>query len=358
MSIRPYSSVAAVRIRATRNMALAKQACSLLFLFFLLRSGNVAAAADMEITPFTTFNQSPLVQIYGIPHDTGADIVPPRTFRVSLNQDLSSNYTVNSNVREKVTLDGEIWRLAFAARYGVAPRVEVGIEIPYIIQGGGFLDSFIVNWHNIFGLPQGDRDSAAKGHLRYRYSKDGIQTLQMDRSGSGIGDISLTGGFSLYEERTAGSHDSLALKGSLKLPTGDSSYLFGSGSTDIMLQLCGSMNYFSEWGTLGLYGSAGALVMSGSDVLSDQHNQLAGVGTLGFGWGPASWISFKAQLNTNTPLYRDSALAEISKSPLLLVFGGALRFPGEYQLDIGVAEDLTVGTASDVSFHLGLSKKF
>lgn len=329
-----------------------------LLIFSLFSSVEIASAAGMEITPYSSFNQSPLMQIYGLPHDTTADIVPPGTFRISLNQDLSSNYTVSSNSREQITLDGETYRLAFAARYGFAPGWEAGIEIPYISQGGGFLDSFIIAWHKTFMLPQGGRNSAPKGRLLYSYRKDGSQRLQMDSSGSGIGDIALTGGFSLLEVREAGRHDALALKAAVKLPTGDSSYLRGSGGIDAMVQACGSMNRHSEWGALGVYASAGALAMSKGDVLPDQHNRFAGVGTLGFGWGPASWISFKVQLSGSTPLYRDSSLDELSKSPLLLISGGTLRFPGEYLLDIGVAEDVAVATAPDVSFHLGLSKQF
>jgi hypothetical protein len=331
--------------------------CLVLFLS-LLCSVGVASAADMEITPFSTFNQSPLVQIYGLPHDTSADIVLPGKFRIGLNQDLSSNYTVHSTAREQIILDGETYRTTFAVRYGIAPHWEAGIEIPYLFQSGGFLDGFVIGWHNFFGLPQGGRDSAPKNQLNYSYSKDGVQKLQMNRAASGIGDIALTGGYSLYDDISTEHHDSLALKGAVKLPTGDSSSLFGSGSIDGMLQVCGSMINFSEWGSLGVYGSVGVLVMSKSDVLRDQHNPLAGVGTLGFGWGPDSWISFKVQLNGNTPLYHGSSLAEISQSPLLLVVGGALKFPGEYLLDIGVAEDVAVATAPDVSFHLGLSKRF
>jgi hypothetical protein len=329
----------------------------LLFLFLLCFVG-VADAEDMEITPFTSFNQSPLIQIYGLPHDTAADIIPPGTFRISLNQDLSSNYTVSRTTREQITLDGETYRLTLAARYGIAPRWEAGIEVPYLIQGGGFLDRFVVNWHNTFGLPQGGRDNAATGRLLYSYRKDGMQKLLMDRSGSGIGDISLTGGVSLYDVRNSGGHDKVSLKGAVKLPSGDSSYLRGSGGIDAMLQVCGGMDRYSEWGSLGVYGSVGGMAMSRSDVLRDQHNPYAGVGTFGIGWGPAPWISFKVQLNGSTPLYHDSALDELSKSPLLLIFGGALRLPGEYLLDIGVAEDVAVATAPDVSFHLGLSKRF
>jgi hypothetical protein len=353
MPSRLYVSVAAVRSKLILFSLLSSGIFGLIAL-----AGGTVAAADMDITPFSTFNQSPLVQIYGLPHDTGADIVPPGKFHISLNQDLSSNYTANSSSHEQITLDSEVYRLAFAARYGVAPRWEVGVEIPYLSQGGGFLDSFVVSWHNTFGLPQGGRDSAPRDRMSYSYSKDGVQKLTVEQAGSGVGDMSLTSGFSLYENSDDKSHDQLAVKAALKLPTGDSSSLRGSGGTDFMLQLCGSMTNFSEWGSLATYGSVGALAMSKGDVLPDQHNQFAGVGTVGLGWGPASWISFKVQLNGNTPLYRDSSLTELSKSPLLLILGGSLRFPGEYLLDIGVAEDVVVAAAPDVSFHLGLSKRF
>ncbi|MHB8058452.1 MAG: DUF3187 family protein [Desulfuromonadaceae bacterium] len=330
----------------------------LIMVLSLFFSAGGADAADMEITPFSTFNQSPLVQIYGLPRDSGADIIPSGKLHIALNQDLSSNYTTTTNQNEQITLDGETWRVAFAARYGFAPGWDAGVEIPYLVQGGGFLDSFIIDWHKVFGLPQGGRDGTANNRMNYSYRKDGLQRLSADRSGSGVGDISLTAGFNLYDGGDVANHDRLALKGAVKLPTGDSAYLRGSGGTDVMLQLCGSTTRYSEWGSLGVYGSLGVLAMSKGDVLRDQRNPVAGAATLGFGWGPAAWISFKMQLNGHTPMYHGSTLDELSSSTLMLIAGGALRLPGEYLLDIGVAEDLAVGAAPDVNFHLGLSKQF
>lgn len=330
----------------------------LLAVILSIGSANVAGAEDMEITPFTTSNQSPLVQIYGLPRESGADIVPVGRLTFGLSQDLSSNYTVSNNTREQISLDGETYRLALSARYGLAPRWEIGVELPYLVQGGGFLDSFIIDWHSAFGLPQGGRKEAPKDRIGYRYSKDGLQKLKMDHAGSGLGDLSLTAGYSLYEDRNDKSHDRLALRAALKLPTGDSSSLRGSGGVDAMLQLCGSMVNYTEWGSLGLFGSVGGLVMSDGDVLPDQRNNLAGFGTLGLGWGPAPWVSFKVQLNGNTALYHGSSLDELSANSLVLVSGGGLKLPGGYLLDIGVSEDLAVATASDVSFHLGLSRNF
>ena len=315
-------------------------------------------AADMIITPFRTINQSPLVQIFGLPAETVATITPVGRFSFSLTQDIANNYSVSATPREKILLDGESYRWALAARYGIGERFEVGLELPYILYGGGFLDSFIIDWHNTFGLPQGGRNAAPKNRIRYSYSKDGIQKLRMDNPGSGIGDISLTSGMQLYDVRDEDSHDSLALRASFKLPTGDSGSLRGSGSTDFALSLCGSMNNFTEWGSLGVFGSFGAMAMTDGNVLRDQQKNLVGFGTAGLGWGPAGWISFKIELKANTPMYRGSSLDELSSNAFMLVSGGTLKLPGDYLLDIGVSEDVAVSTAPDVALHLGLSKQF
>lgn len=329
-----------------------------LSLLLLIGMAFPAAAADMEITPFRTVNQSPLVQIFGLPALSEATVAPSGKTVVSLVQDVASDYTVSSAAHEQISLDGESYRWTLAARHGFGGRFDAGLEVPYVLYGGGFLDGFIVGWHNFFGLPQGGRDSAPRNKLLFSYIKDGVQKLKMDHADSGIGDISLTGGMQLYEARDSESHDSLALRTSLKLPSGDSNSLRGSGSTDFSLALCGSMNSFTEWGSLGVFGSLGGMVMSGGDVLRDQQQNVVGFGTAGLGWGPTSRISFKLQLNAHTAFYRDSSLVELSKSSWMLITGGAIRLPGDYRLDIGVSEDVAVATAPDVAFHLGVSKQF
>lgn len=315
-------------------------------------------AADMEITPFRTVNQRPLVQIFGLPAETSAEVTPAGRLTTSLTQDITSEYAVSESQSEQLVLDGESYRWTLAARYGINERFEAGVEIPYILYGGGFFDGFIIDWHRTFGLPQGGRDTVPKDRLSYRYSKDGVQKLRMEHAGSGIGDIVVSGGMKLIDVRDSSDHDSLALRTSIKLPTGDSGSLHGSGSTDFSLALCGSMNRFTEWGSLGLFGSVGGLAMTRGDVLPDQQNNLAGFGTLGLGWGPAEWISFKLQLNAHTALYHDSALDALSRYALMLVGGGALKLPGDYLLDIGVTENVRVVSAPDVGLHLGLTKRF
>ena len=324
----------------------------------LLLFPTVLLAADMEITPFRVTNQSPLVMIQPIPAESSAGIVPKGKFSAALTFDLANNYTESTAGKETILLDGESYRWTLSTRYGLTDKLEVGIEIPWIDSSGGFLDSFIIDWHDTFGMPQGGRDGAPKNKINYSYANSDGQRLMMDSSGSGLGDIVLTGGMKLYEEKSAAVHDSFALRSTVKLPTGDSDALRGSGAFGGTVSLCGASNHFTEWGALGFFGSVGGMISAKGDVLKDQQEPLAAFGTLGLGWGPAPWISFKVQINANTPLYKDSSLAELSDTAVMLVTGGALQLPGDYQLDIGVAEDISVATAPDVAFHLGLSRTF
>jgi len=324
----------------------------------LLLIPTVVHAADMEIAPFRTTNQSPLTVIRAIPADSSSTITPKGRFSSAFTFDLASNYTFGSTSRENILLDGESYRWTLSTRYGLSERVEVGLDLPFILYGGGVFDSFIIGWHDTFWLPQGGRDKAVKNRLRYSYSKDEKQKLLLDRSGYGVGDVTLTTGVKLYEELSFSDKETIAFRATVKLPTGDSDKLLGDGAIAGTGSLCGGVNRSTDWGTIGIFGSAGLMLSGDGKVLQDQQKNLAGFGTLGLGWGPLPWISFKVQLNANTPLYGGSNLAEISKTPVMLVMGGALKFPGDCILDIGVTEDVSVATAPDVSLHLGLSRQF
>lgn len=327
---------------------------TLLLLCLLLASpGNC-----LEIEPFRTNNRSPLLQIFGLPAETSSVLVPSGHWHGSLTQDIASSYSTGNTATDQILLDGELYRWTLAVRYGITDSLELGLELPFILQGGGFLDGFIIDWHTFWGLPQGGRDTAPKNRLNYRYTQNGVEQLAMSHASGGIGDISLLAGYRLHEQRTDADHDTLAIRAQLKLPTGNSSALLGSGSVDIALFLVGSMNRRTEWGTLGMFGSAGGIATSDGDILKQHRQNLAGFGSAGAGWAPADWINFKLQCNLNTPLYASSSLPELGRTAVLLTMGGTLKLPGNYLLDIGVGEDLAVATAPDVSFHLGLSKRF
>ena len=317
-----------------------------------------SSASALEIEPFRTANRSPLIQIYGLPAETSSQLLPSGHVQLELTQDVASIYSTSNNAHEQILLDGELYRWTLSARYGLTDRLELGGELPFIVQGGGFLDSFIIDWHRFFDLPQGGRDSAPKNRLRYQYVKDGVQKLALSHAAGGIGDISLLAAYKLFEQQTDTDHDTIALRSQLKLPSGSSSDLLGSGSVDFSLFLSGAMNRATEWGTVGVYAAGGGMVSSDGEIMKDQRQNLVGFGNAGIGWSPADWISLKVQCDLTSRLYTQSSLSELGKGTAQLTMGGSLKLPANYLLAIGVGEDIAVATAPDVTFHLGISKKF
>ncbi|MRR34965.1 DUF3187 family protein, partial [bacterium] len=281
-----------------------------------------------------------------------------REGEVSVVADLANNFAGDAKGNENVIFDGETYRAAIDLRYGLAPGVEAGIEIPLVFHSGGFLDGFIEGFHDIFDFANGGRDGAPRDRLLYRYEKNGTERLRLDDSGGGIGDIRLTGGIQLYDDQSEAPRR-LALRGALKLPTGDSDGLRGSGSVDFALWLAASDDYrLGNWGHLTFFANAGGTVMGDGDVLEDQQRNLAATGVLGIGWSPADWIAITAQTTWHSPLYQGSSLRGIDNDSLIMTGGFAFALTKRTFLDLALTEDLSVETAPDVAFHLALRQRF
>ena len=325
-----------------------------LLLVCICYSVTVSTAVAQEIVPFATSNQNPLVAIFGLPAAAPATILEAGRTTVEFRSDIASSCSSNANSRESILLDGETYRFTLAARRGIGRNLEIGMELPYVMHRQGFLDNFIKNWHDFFGLPQGDREDLPEDQLDYRYSRNGEEKLSLTDESEGLGDLRLTAGWQLLrQDRPA--KKSLALRASLKLPTGDKDKLLGSGSTDLALWLSGSTTGGHD--SIALYGAVGALFLSDGDIIADQQNHLVGFGTLGIGWQALASLNLKLQIDAHTAFYDDSDLDELSESAQLNI-GGTLAVTEATDLDIAVGEDIVVDSAPDVVFHIALRTSF
>jgi hypothetical protein len=328
------------------------------FLFFSvvlsIGPGFASFAPAMDLVPFSTTNQNPMTAVYGLPAAAPATVLAQGKTSAELRADIASSFTRDTRAGESILLDGETYRFTLALRRGIGERLEVGLEIPYVMHREGFLDSFIIDWHDFFQLPQGGRDSAPRNRLAYTYERDGRTLVDLSDGSEGLGDLRLTGAWQLWR-RQGEEPRALALRASLKLPTGDEDRLLGSGSTDFALWLSGAEAF--RGGSLALFGGAGALLMSDGDVLADMQRHAVAFGTVGGGWRPLSRLAFKIQMDGHTPFFRDSDLRELSGS-VQLAIGGTLGLTDRLALDLAVIEDIVVDSAPDVVFHLALRQTF
>lgn len=333
--------------------------CTVLLLLTLafVVTGTPASVAAMDIIPFQSSNQSPLIRIFGLPAIGSASVVPTGQFEGTLTSDVTNSFATDSSGTETVMLDGETYRFNLALRYGIAPNCQIGIDIPYLAEGGGVLDGFIEDFHDTFGLPQGDRTSFPRNRLLYQYSNNGTTKVLVNDGSNGIGDIRLSGAWQLHQGDTE-SPLAVALHASIKLPTGNSNRLFGSGSTDFALWLTASDDCQLPLGHLTVYAAAGGMALTDGDVLKNQQRNLAAFGSLGLGWSPLNWLALKVQADAHTSFYTGSSLKQVNSGSVQLVSGGTIGFGEKTFLDLGLSEDVLVATAPDVVFHVALRHRF
>jgi hypothetical protein len=325
--------------------ALSCAAAGFLFTFAL-------PVAAQSVTPFFTSNQSPVIQIHNLPAIDSAHVLRESSARYRLVNDLASNYTFANRSNENLLFDGETLRNTFVYVRGVGEGWEWGVQIPYISHSGGSLDSFIEDWHDTFGLPQGGRNTAPHNRLNYFYQRNGVTRLSLTESSDGIGDVRVTAG---WQQADIGLSTRLSFRGSLSLPTGDSDQLQGSGAAELALWASAQrdQSFFKFPGTL--FGGGGVLLMGKGDVLANQQRPVAAFGSVGAGARVLPWMSLKLQADFHSAIYEKSSLTQINANAAQLLMGGDLQIGKHTQLDLMVSEDITVHASPDVVFHIGLS---
>jgi hypothetical protein len=127
-------------------------------------------------------------------------------------------------------LDLEISRLNLAGRYGVAPGWDLELEVPLLYFGSGFLDHTIAQVEQAFGKLKPRRRDQVEDSFSYYLHRDG-EVVLAGREGFGLGDVAVT---AKHQLRAAGrGGPDVALRTTLKLPTGRSTTGFGGGEADV-----------------------------------------------------------------------------------------------------------------------------
>lgn len=316
--------------------------------------GAGAGTAVSAGEPFLIQNDHPIGRLYGVPAGEDAAPVAAAGSELRAGLDVGNNSVEKFRGPDELVLDGETWVARFAVRYGWKNGWRVALGVPVVSHQGGGTDSFIEEYHDALGLPDGNRKRRPADRLEYRYRRDGETLFNLTDSVTGLGDVRLSVSAPLARDQ-AGMRALEAVAG-VELPTGDADRLLGSGSWDFSLGLAAAdFATLSKW-NLELHGSAGALAMTAGDVLEDFQESFAGFGNLSVGWRLASWLVPRVQIDFHSPFFSGTGMAPLDDWAVELVCGATVRLPGRFALDVAVAEDLAVNTAPDVVFHFGLKR--
>lgn len=298
-------------------------------------------------------DNGPLTGIFGFPESTESSKLAERGqhgWDASLI--IASHSIEEISGVEELRLDGETTRLALTYRYGLADKLEICVEAPYVWHEAGSLDSAIDTWHDLFGLPDGARASQGRNQLDFFYTDSQASLVEVIQNANGIGDIRVGVGWSLSETEMRRT----ALRFSVKLPTGDSDTLMGSGGTDLSLGLASDI--VGLWGHPKLSGFYRASIthLGEPDLLAGRYNDFVGQVSFGLGYDVHSKVNLTVQSRLRSAVY-DSAIENLGETSALLTFGANFQVTKRYRLALSVGEDIKPDSAPDVSFQIAIQSR-
>ena len=315
--------------------------------FFVAPLAPVGARADALVDR----DNGPLTGLFGFPDSTeGSRLDDSGKSSWGINLVTSSHSSMDVHGGESILLDGETSRFALSFRRGVGERLELGIEIPYLFHETGNLDSLIDSWHDFFGLPDGIRDERANDQLLFSYA-DGNDQFLMSRNASGLGDVRLIAGW----EIAARESTSTALRFGIKLPTGDSDHLLGSGSLDVSIGIAGDAAGLLGLANLDGFYRVNAIYLGRPDILSSRTNSVVGQVSAGLSYAVGRRTTIGLQTLVRSPVY-DSRVKSLGDVAASLTAGVSVRLSPTYRVSLAVVEDMHVESLPDVTFALSLEK--
>ena len=310
---------------------------------------HFACESSADVLP--DHDNSPLNGIFGFPQSTESSELIGRGQRGwDTSLVIASHNIDETRDGEDLRIDGETTRLAFTYRYGLSDKLDIGVEVPYLWHQSGSLDSIVDSWHDFLGFVGGGaRPTRAQDELEFFYGDSQAIFLNLTDAANGIGDIRLLAGWQLSKAELS----STALRFSIKLPTGDSDGLLGSGGTDISLGLASDVT--GLWGKARLNGfyRVNVTYLGEPDRLADRYNDLVGQVSFGLGYHLHRNVDLRLQSRIRSAVY-DSEIDNLGALAASLTFGADFRLSNRYRLVLSVGEDLKPGSAPDVSFQIAL----
>lgn len=290
-------------------------------------------------------NEATLARSFALPALGQSQLLAPDEQSLQLNLDVITEYYTQGNARESIVVDGETTQLGLRYRRGLADDLELSVNVPVLIVGGGFMDRFIQDWHRVFGLPNGGREAAPNDRRLYRYTRDGVTLLNETSSTTTVGDTQLGIGWQYSEH--------LALHGMVSVPTGDRDRLTGgtlgaAGWADWQLP-------FAQNSAFDGFVSGGVSLSRNQGALSSLRETAVLFGGAGLGYQLTENLEAVGQLGLHSPLYKDSDLDGLSNPGLQLTLGGRYRITPAYNLEMYFQEDPITSSSPDFSIHIGLT---
>ncbi len=313
----------------------------------------VAAACVAKPTwqgPLPVRNQHPAqLTVMHMPPARAA-VLPPSVGQLRIDAAYSSLFLFGGTATRSWIMDGEYLRVAPGLRYGLGDGFELATEVPFAHTSGGFLDAFLIDYHDTFGLPDQDRANNPKNDFAIEATRNGQVAWRVDRDSLALLDVPVW----LTRQVLAPGPGSLglAVRGGVELPTGDDERGYGSGrcepSLGVLAEYDASSVAFTGHAQHTFAGTPGPARRAGLDF--------ADVTALGIGaeLPLADDLHALVQMEWETSTLRELGLRVTGRDQWLLWVGGRWLATPELGIEVGFGEDLQGLASPDFTAWLGM----
>ena len=303
--------------------------------------------APVFADPLYARNFAPVSGLFGVPALRNAQTLDAGEYSGGLHGNVANNYSVDIEGPESVNFDGETQRVALRAAVGLGSGWEVEAELPWMRHEGGELDKTIENWHDFWGLPDGNRDEAPRDQIDFSYAGPGADFYMRDEV-SGWGDLQLA----LVREIWQSDSAAISARAGVNFGTGDEDDMLGSGSEDYFLSVSFSGEQQSEL-PITWCGQLGYLRAGDADILGDIQEQDLWFAGLGLEWRAWQQVHLKMQVDSHAAP-ADSRLEQMGDPAVQLTVGMSWLFAPQWEAEFSFSEDIAVDTAPDFVLQFGL----
>jgi len=313
--------------------------------------------------PLELRNQNPIYLQFANIDPTRAAVVPKGRFAFSFINAYSNIFEQGYGQTTSELIDMELLRSAFGLVAGVYDGMEVGAEVPFLYGWGGFLDSFLQKYHNLFGFPNGGRETVPNNEYHYYFTRNGQMLYDFGRLHYELGDVNFHFKHNFLAE--TGLRPSVAWLAYLKVPSGDQYRGLSSGSPDIGFGVALEKSHRRWHGYL----NAAYFLNGGHQYLQEYMYDYYFSYVIGGEFSVSGPVSILAQLSGGTPLMHSTGMPQCDSFPMDLQIGvkGKHGLGGGYDRfkaptlswQAGFAEDVNPdGPSVDIIFLAGLTLEF
>lgn len=315
---------------------------SIIFLLCAFFSSLAGAEQGDDAALFQQRSQHAYNSVFGLPA-VAPRLVQTAQWQISLEH--SNQFLGGQAAGETLVLDGESTEIFFRHRQRLSACWQLNADIPFIAHGRGLFDRAIDDWHQFFGLPDGQRDQTDYFQLDYSYTDETGQQHAITSPQSGIGDIQLSVQRSLGCFATADSTSAESIvRFGLKLPTGNPNELRGSGEFDVYADLQSPV-----WSNRGRWkaGASLGVLKTGSTQRFARQKGLVVYGSAGVQFVLSHRTRLIAQLDGHSGFY-NSAVHELGSASMNLAVGVRYLARSDQTIEFSISEDAAIDTTPDI----------